>query len=311
MTKSRPISDDDLYRNSSQYRQWSFTRPGLTSKLEALHVRASDAIQQKLDQEGISDVELLSLEEHNKLVRFYASKIEDIAKVFHMPSQVRVTAAAHFRRFYLENSVMEYHPKNILYTTVYLASKAENFFIPIDKFCAALPRTDRQQVLDIEFLVLQSLKFTLSVFSPFKSLHGFYLDLQATLPDIGLDKLGKVHDQARSFISQSLITDAQFLYTPPQIALAAMFNVDSATTTLYLSSKLIGEGSAMSIDHLLAIIKSCLKEMQQLDLPSSDVGKQIDKKLHLCLNPRKKKRSSPPTEPDIDSSVKKLKSEAA
>lgn len=311
MTKSQPISDDDLYRNSSQYRQWSFTRAGLTTKLEALHIRATDAIQNKLDQEGITDAELLSLDEHNKLVRFYASKIEDIAKVFHMPSQVRVTAVAHFRRFYLENSVMEYHPKNILYTTVYLASKAENFFIPIDKFCAALPRTDRQKVLDIEFLVLQSLKFTLSVFNPFKSLHGFYLDLQATLPDIGLDNLGRVHDQARAFISQSLISDAQFLYTPPQIALAAMFSVDAATTTLYLTSKLIGEGSHMSIDHLLAIIKNCVTEMQRLDLPSSDVGKSIDKKLHLCLNPKKKKRSSPPTDPDIDSSAKKLKSEAA
>jgi len=45
-----------------------------------------------------------------------------------MPRATVATALHYFKRFYLRNSVMDYHPKEILVTCVYLACKVVIFF---------------------------------------------------------------------------------------------------------------------------------------------------------------------------------------
>ena len=56
-----------------------------------------------------------------------------------MPHNVKGTALHYFRRFYLNNSVMDYHPKEILVTSVYLASKVEEFNISMQQFVSNIP----------------------------------------------------------------------------------------------------------------------------------------------------------------------------
>lgn len=289
MTKNPQVTDDDLYRHTSQFRLWSFTKEQLRQKQQTVHDEAAERVSNQLKDLGIvedEEISPLSLDEELKLIRFYASKVEDIAKLFHMPSQVRATAVSYFRKYYLVYSVMDYHPKNILYTCVFLASKAENYFISIDKFCGSLPRTEPSQLLDLEFFILQTLSFTLTVLNGLRPLHGFFLDMQDTLSSSASEsQIGQIHDQSRKLIIQGFISNAPFLYTPPQIALAALFSVDSELTTEYI--KLKYDETPDQIDPLLDIVKDCKNELMDTNIPSSTEGKEIDRKLHSCLNPQK------------------------
>lgn len=67
---------------------------------------------------------LTNLEERT-LLRFYELQLRDFCKRFMpvMPKATVATALQYFKRFYLRNSVMDYHPKEILVTCVYLACK--------------------------------------------------------------------------------------------------------------------------------------------------------------------------------------------
>ena len=56
-----------------------------------------------------------------------------------MPSACRGTAFHYFKRFYLNNSVMDYHPKEILVTSVYLACKVEEFNVSMQQFVTNIP----------------------------------------------------------------------------------------------------------------------------------------------------------------------------
>lgn len=63
--------------------------------------------------------------EERTLLRFYELQLRDFCRRFNppMPRATVATALHYFKRFYLRNSVMDYHPKEILVTCVYLACK--------------------------------------------------------------------------------------------------------------------------------------------------------------------------------------------
>lgn len=67
----------------------------------------------------------LSHSEERTLLRFYELQLRDFCRRFNppMPRATVATALHYFKRFYLRNSVMDYHPKEILVTCVYLACK--------------------------------------------------------------------------------------------------------------------------------------------------------------------------------------------
>ena len=128
-----PISDDELYRHTSQYRLWSMTKEKLATTRLNTHQRAVEKIKQSLaakstelgftlTPEQINEM-VLTFEEEQALVLGYASKVERIARSFNMSSQVKATAVSYFRKFYLVYSVMDYNPKNILYTCLFMAEK--------------------------------------------------------------------------------------------------------------------------------------------------------------------------------------------
>lgn len=59
----------------------------------------------------------LSVNEENELLRQYENYLNDFCRRFepHMPKFVVGTACHYFKRFYLYNSAMDYHPKEILF----------------------------------------------------------------------------------------------------------------------------------------------------------------------------------------------------
>ncbi|CAG2116227.1 unnamed protein product, partial [Medioppia subpectinata] len=173
-----------------------------------------------------------------------------------MPKSVIGTAFQYFKRFYLNNSVMDFHPKHIIVTCVYLAAKVDEFNVSMNQFVANV-KGDRAKASDIvlnnELLLMQQLKYHLNVYNPLRPIEGFLIDLKTRYPQCGDPE--KLRPHIDHFIDMSLFTDACFLFSPSQIALSAV--VYAAT--------------------LWSMIKS-------VSTPPKEQVKAIEKKLELCRN---------------------------
>jgi len=69
-------------------------------------------------------------------------------------------------------------------TALFLATKTTNNPISLDSYAAHIPRTEPADVLELEFLVAQSLGFDFAVWHPHRALWGAWLDLQVRGPQI-------------------------------------------------------------------------------------------------------------------------------
>lgn len=238
------------------------------------------------------------------------------------------------------NSVMEYHPKLVLLTCLFLAAKSENFFISIASFSKRIPKTTPESILSLEFEILQSLKFTLFVHHPFRPLYGFFFDIQEVLKnEVTAKELGKVYDSARNLINEAVISDAVYYYTPPQIALACFRQIDESLTMKYLEKKFKPdvqvkeeddqevkkeEGSKTpettekikSLKDNYAILVKTIIECQEVIRSAQDPTKEeatvIDKKVQFCLNPSivlKRKREEGDT-PEVSDPNKRQRTES-
>ncbi|CAI5758836.1 unnamed protein product [Candida verbasci] len=326
--KKKMISNDDLYRHSSQYNFWSFTEEQLVNLRKQTNLKgqkiAKDKFQQEYTNSKLSNPEifdkfqqelkeenllnLISYEEELTFLDFYIQNITTSCNFFKMPTQVRLTASSFFKKFYLNNSVMEYHPKNILYTCIFLAAKSENYFISIESFVKPLSKIDSEHILDLEYIVLQSLKFTLMVHHPIRPLYGIFLDSQAELlhpqinQDINIDKLGDLYNHAREWLNKYyMISDVAFLFTPPQIALASMYDIDQKITENYLKRKFLKNEKLTTIKEepestedvgrtqlttLIETIQKCISVAKQSHVADREASKEIDRKCFYALNPK-------------------------
>lgn len=63
-------------------------------------------------------------------------------------------------------------------TAIFLAAKTSNCPIGIEPFVNGIPKTKTTDVLDLEFLVAQSLRFEFTVWHAHRALWGMWLDSQ-------------------------------------------------------------------------------------------------------------------------------------
>lgn len=348
LIKKKRVEYDDLYRRSTQFSVWSFTKDELQKQREQVNERGKVMSLERSqlvvnpvtgDTEKV-DIVPLTVEEELKIIAYYARKLNGLANLFKMPSQVKGTAISYLKKFYLNHSVMEFHPKHIMLTCLFLAAKSENYFIGIKTFAAKINNTPPENILKYEYTIIQSLKFTLMVHHPFRSLYGFYLDIQNVLPKVDKGRIGKSFDRTRELINESLISDAGFLFTPPQIALASWRKIDRELVEKYLrrkypvktittikeepeteiSSTTTPETDTsatpdvqeqQTINKLIVVLDECEKLLNTGYDPTLEESKIIDKKVHYCITPskmlkRKRDKDSTPLEP---SEVKRQKVE--
>ena len=56
----------------------------------------------------------LTEDEELLLVKLYITKIVQLCGLFRFPDEVEATAISYLKRFYLKNTVMDWHPKNVM-----------------------------------------------------------------------------------------------------------------------------------------------------------------------------------------------------
>ncbi|EXJ66122.1 uncharacterized protein A1O5_10737 [Cladophialophora psammophila CBS 110553] len=332
--------EDDIYRASTQYRYWSYTKESLarireeTNKLASQRVKAAfrrvhaaNRSSQNGDNQngGIEnsdgpdaapvEIETLTVHEELKIVEWHCSKIMDMGEAMNprIPSHIVATAIQYLRRFYLTNSPMTYHPKQIMMCALYLATKADHFYISLSRFVAEFDNVSEDDVKAPEFLLLQGLRFTLDVRHPMKGLQGGHVEMNVLAEEgrlgssitkaNGSDKrVGIAADRAKKLLATAAqMTDAYFLYTPSQIWLAAVMVADRELVEAYVSAKLDAlplaandaEAAAANFKKkLMATLSSCAALLESHRSPEDDAAqrkemRRIGKKLTVCQNPEK------------------------
>lgn len=259
-------TEDERYRQSTQFRLWSFS-PGqladLRSKTNSLakqniSERLSSALplptasatasanpsgsntpapEQASTATAPADVpmnvnerpalpDFLTPTEEEQLLRFYTVEALRAAEFCRLPTEIRATAAIFLRRFFLTHSIMTYPPTKMLKTCLFFGAKAENSYPRVASFAENFPNTTGEEILAGEFLLCQGLRFAFDVRHPYRALEGAIMQLRS-LGDIDDSKITRAQTRGREVLKFSpLVTDAYFHYTPSQIMLAALSIAD-------------------------------------------------------------------------------------
>ncbi|KAI4523516.1 cyclin-like protein [Schizophyllum commune Loenen D] len=280
-----------IYEGSTQFRNWRFSPERLAHTRARLNAGAVDAIRVafETDEPGSSSrVQFLAADEELLLVKLYASKIPQMCQLFRFPEEVEATAITYLKRFYLKNTVMDWHPKNVMLTALFLATKTTNNPISIEHYTKVIPRVEVSDVLDIEFLVAQSLGFEFSVWHAHRALWGIWLDLQ-TVPDAPPPD-HNIYQKALSHVAQSRLTDAELIYTPSQIAHACLSLAAPNLAEQWLEAKFPSASpekaaSATMLRDVIATLRALITTEGQA--PPIEAVREVDRRLRLCKNPEK------------------------
>jgi cyclin H len=254
-------SEDQRYRQSSQYRLWSFT----PATLQEMRTKTNSLAKQQISSRLPSDTppDFLTADEEARLVRFFTIELIRAATFCELPTEIRATAAVFFRRFYTTNSIMTYPPGELLKTSLFFGCKAEGFYIRLGKLAEKLSGTTGEQILAGEFLLCQGIRFAFDVRHPFRALEGAMMELKRRKPEDEM-RIAKAHGRAREVLKFSaIVTDAYFHFSPSQIMMAALQMADAELVELLVpGSNQVDDGDVVG-EHtdmrrkIFAAIESC------------------------------------------------------
>ncbi|NXN99689.1 CCNH protein, partial [Rhinopomastus cyanomelas] len=304
-----------MYHNSTQRRLWTFpSEEELTRSRE----EANRKFRAKVVASGkVQPSRPILLEPHEELAicKYYEKRLVDFCAVFKpaMPRSVVGTACMYFKRFYLNNSVMEYHPRiimqvtnllELLLTCAFLACKVDEFNVSSTQFVGNLRESPAgqekalEQILEHELLLIQQLNFHLIVHNPYRPFEGFLIDLKTRYSM--LENPEVLRKTADDFLNRVALTDAYLLFSPSQIALTAVLSSGSRAginMESYLSESLMLKENKESLDKLLDSMK-CMKNLiKKYELPRPEEVAALKQKLEKChsfelaldSNPKKRK----------------------
>lgn len=279
-----------MFSLGSQANHWIFNSSSKLTKLREEANKKFIAVHGRGKSESHCAKHFLSPAEERILCRQYEFTLRDFCKKFQppMPKNVVGCSFQYFKRFYLNNSIMDYHPKHIIVTCVYMACKVEEFNVSITQFVANV-KGDREKATDIilnnELVLMHYLNYDLAVHSPYRAVEGFLIHIKAMCPEI--------HDPERfrpvieEFLDQICFTDAFLLYSPSQIALAAVaYGANKFQETLhsYINSLLNRNSNQQEANAAKAAIKSIWAMVHNIEVPKKEQVKAIEKRLEKCRN---------------------------
>ncbi|KAF8641120.1 hypothetical protein AX17_000762 [Amanita inopinata Kibby_2008] len=281
-----------IYETSTQFKNWRYSVEQLAEIRHFLNITAVTAIRKTFDADepgSSTNVSFLTANEELILVKLYTSKIAQLCALFRFPEEVEATAVSYLKRFYLKNTVMDWHPKNVMLTALFLATKTTNNPISVEAYTSHIPKTMPSDVLDLEFLVAQSLGFEFAVWHAHRALWGIWLDIQA-FSDETIKLPISVYDTALNHVRASRLTDAEFIYAPSQIALAAFSFGAPEVAQKWMRSKMPLEAPDTTLS--METFPSVFESIKSLILskghpPDVESVREVDRRLRICKNPEK------------------------
>ncbi|GAB1605740.1 cyclin-H-like isoform X1 [Argonauta hians] len=279
-----------MFAISTQKSHWTFDSD---SALVLLRRKAHDDYvakhRQSIADEDIEAI-LFTHEEEHTLSRHYEFIMKEFCNRFQppMPKYVLGTAMTYFKRFYLFNSVMDYHPRDITLTSVYLASKVEEFNVSINQFVGNL-KGDREKfanvILGFELLLMEKLSYHLTVHNPFRPLEGLLIDMKTNCKTCSDPEV--LRPQAEEFLEKSLLTDICLLVSPAQLALAALLDSCSSKgidIMSYVTSVLMRGAESDQKKRTMQQVKLVQVTVNNPVGLKREHIRQLEKKLEKCRN---------------------------
>lgn len=276
-----------MFASSTQLKFWTFSG---TTELNRLRTEANKKfIDDQSSKEAIGS--FLTADEETKIRRHYEYVIKDFCSKFQppMPKYVVGTCLTFFKRIYLHNSVMDYHPRDIFHTVVYLACKVEEFNVSLQQFAANLRSTGREQAMDTilsqELLIMQLLHYHLTVHNPFRPLEGLLIDVKTRCAEP--QEAEKLRKGADDFLDKCMNTDILLIFAPSQMALAAILasgkNMGLALDS-YVANKLLASGGQENLVKTVEHIKRIRYMVKNQDPLVREEVKALEVKLDRCRN---------------------------
>jgi cyclin H len=171
---AQTVTEDDMYRTSTQFRLWSFSESALLSLRQNTHEAAIQQARSYLNESDLAS--LPTAYDELRLVQRYCDQVRNTSDFFQWSVNVKATAVQYLKRFYTTNSVITYPPKEIYKSVLFLASKTEGVHMSLSEYARRI-KTDPKHVLAPEYKIIQALRFTLDVRQPFRALKGCLMDL--------------------------------------------------------------------------------------------------------------------------------------
>ncbi|XP_053557452.1 cyclin-H [Bombina bombina] len=280
-----------MYHISTQKKHWTFQSEDDPHRLR---VQANARCKAKIRAAGKTQLaEVFSLEPHEELIicKYYEKRLLDFCNAFKpvMPKSVLGTACMYFKRFFLNNSIMEHHPRIIMLTCAFLACKVDEFNVSSAQFVANLGENPvgqekvLEQILEYELLLIQQLNFHLIVHNPYRPFEGYLIDLKTRYPVLESPEI--LRKSADDFLNRVALTDACLLFTPSMIALTAILSSASRAginMESYLAECLSLKENREAMSHLLDGMRRLKILITKYESPRPEDVAVLKMKLEKC-----------------------------
>jgi len=279
-----------MFPNSSQSKHWMFENE---EAIKEIRVQTNQGFISRHQSQvtAANEDHFLSAGDEAALVLYFSVKMAEFCEKFSppMPKYVKGTAMHYFKRFYLHNSVMDHHPKEILVTAVYLACKVEEFNVSMQQFVGNVQGNQERAtriILNNELLLMQELQFHLTIHNPFRPVEGLIIDIKTRCESV--HNADSFRPNIDSFIDSVFLTDACLIFAPSQIALAAIIhaaskmkqNVDS-----YVTEQLFDGQGNEAITYIITCVRNIRLMVKNIpELPGPAQVKALCVRLELCRN---------------------------
>ncbi|KAH7951813.1 hypothetical protein HPB52_013320 [Rhipicephalus sanguineus] len=246
-----------MFSTSTQSKCWIFKDEAQISRLRKA---ANDRFISRQQIANRSPDDFLSPEEERTIYKHYEFTLRDFCKKFQppVPRSVIGTSFHYFKRFYLNNSVMDYHPKHMLQRLVQATVKC-------------LPFAKWPDVNEMRGHVYK------------KQSCSFYHQTRCSqFPDP--EKLRIYMDD---FLERTLFTDAMLLMAPSQIALTAVLyaaNKAQANFETYITDFLFAGSPRETLHHIKDTVKKLWLMVRAIEVPPKEKVRACEQKLEKCRN---------------------------
>ena len=140
-----------------------------------------------------------------------------MCQAFSLPTKVRATAVALFKRFLTRTSPLDrsHSLKVTMLTSIYIACKVEENYVSAEEIGKGM-QEDHNKVLAAELSILASLEFQLVTYSPYRAVDALAREMIEPKPSDGLAP------RAHAVCDAIMLTDAPLTFPPGVLALAAL-----------------------------------------------------------------------------------------
>lgn len=160
---------------------------------------------------------LLTSKEEETLVSYYGRQLVEFCNHKQLPFVSKYNASVLYRRFFTNQSVMNYDPRIIIFTSLSLALKLEEYGLhfTLEKLFGDIPGLNIHEVFRHELIVCNTLRFHLYILNPRNVLEGlrllykkYYIDVLVvgeSLEDHNNNKMNDKRNQLTSLLAKVIM----------------------------------------------------------------------------------------------------------